>query len=69
MRTYRVSWDQITHCWATVDADNEEEAITKAKNGEYNDDCDSDPGPNITKSYRCDGELKYKPTDNGGWGR
>ena len=55
MPTYRVSWKQYTHCWATVEADSEDEAIEKAKRGQYNDDCDTDPGENIMKSYKCDG--------------
>lgn len=55
MATYRVSWKQITNCWATVDAGDDKEAVEKAKRGEYNDDCDTDPGPNIDKSFTCDG--------------
>jgi hypothetical protein len=55
MPTYRVSWQQITQCWATVNADSPEEAVSKAKRGEHNDDVDTDPGPDIMKTYHCDG--------------
>ena len=57
MPIYRVSWIQKTHCWATVDAETEEEAIKKAKEGEYNDDCDTDPGDNDYRTFKCDGEV------------
>ena len=55
MATYKVSWQQITHCWATVEADSPEEAVEKAKRGENNDDVDTDPGASIPKSFTCDG--------------
>lgn len=55
MPTYMVRWKQYTNCWATVDAENEKEAIEKAKRGEHNDDCDTDPGDDILASYKCDG--------------
>jgi hypothetical protein len=55
MTKFRVSWKQYTTCWATVDADDEKEAVAKAKRGEYNDDCDTEPGDNIPNSYTCDG--------------
>jgi|LGVD01.1.fsa_nt_gb hypothetical protein len=54
-KTYRVRWHQITHCWATVNAKSEKEAIEKAKRGENNDDVDTDAGPEVMKSYTCDG--------------
>jgi hypothetical protein len=55
MPRYKVSWQQYTSCWATVDAESEEEAVAKAKKGEHNDDVDTDPGDNILKTYTCDG--------------
>ena len=55
MPTYRVSWKAQISCWATVDAESPEEAVEKAKRGEYNDDCDTDSDRNLPKTYQCDG--------------
>lgn len=55
MPTYKVSWKAQISCWDTVDADSEEEAIEKAKRGEYNDDCDTDPDRDVPNSYKCNG--------------
>lgn len=55
MPTYRVEWKETITCWATVDADSPEDAVEKAKRGEYNDDCDSDPGDKLLKTFKCSG--------------
>lgn len=46
---YRVSGYRETSVWMTVEADSEREAIRKALRGEYHDDVDTEPGPDIDK--------------------
>lgn len=57
MTEYRVSWDQSITYMAFVEADSEEEAIKKAKDGLYYD-VDTDPAINDKKrNFKCDGGL------------
>lgn len=56
MPRYRVTWIHREIYWATVDANSPQEAIEKAKRGEYNDDADSDTGFDDPKSFKCDGK-------------
>jgi len=57
MPTFRILWKETINAWATVDAESEEEAIEKAKLGEYNDDKDTDPADGKGRYYQCDGEV------------
>lgn len=62
MPIYTVSWKETIHCFASIEADSPEEAIEKAKAGEY-DNPDSEPGDAMPKSYRVqEGENGFAPT-------
>ena len=57
MPTYRVSWIHRTQSFATVTAENEREAIEKAKRGEHNDDVDTEPGKDDMRTFKVDAEI------------
>lgn len=49
---YRVMWTTDLMCWTEIEADSEEEAIERVKNGER-PDTDTDPVDGKERKFHC----------------